>query len=125
MKRERKVSPEQIRDQLQAMGLLRVSEDAIRILGASVTEAFVGSHRHRFSKARALVWGVLRHYAGLSYPEIGRLTGYDNTTVMHQIRVHCPEWSEARKRGPAADAPVDWPALDGWPVRLGVLEAVL
>lgn len=45
-------------------------------------------------EARWLVWAIA-HRAGLSYPEIGRVTGHDHTTVMHGVQ------QEAKRRGEA------------------------
>ena len=126
MRHENIVSAEDIRNTLERMRLLDVSEAACATYGTSLRDAFAGCHRPRFARSRAMVWGILRHFAGLSYPEIGALTGYDPTTIRSQIRTHCPHWSEAapRKRS-ILEAPVTWTAKDVAPIGLGTLEGML
>lgn len=126
MKRKAPVDAAELRRRLDAMQLLGLSESACAECGTSVLDAFRGSHKPRLSKARSMVWGILRHFGGMSYPEIGKATGYDHTTVLVQVRTHCPEWREPSPRqATAAEAPVTWRAADGDPVGLGALEGML
>lgn len=40
----------------------------------------------RLPIARQVVWHAVRSNTGASYPELGKLTGYDHTTVLYGIR---------------------------------------
>lgn len=46
------------------------------------------SQSPRVVAARQELWATLRCCLRMSYPEIGRLTSRDHTTVMHGVRRH-------------------------------------
>jgi hypothetical protein len=124
MKRKRIIPPEAICNRLSAMGLLTAAETLCLSLGTTVLEAFRGKHEHRQARARAMVWGTLYRFTDLSYPEIGKLTGYDHSTIWQQIGVHCLEWRERSEWRPRpAITAIEWQAQDGDAVGLGATGA--
>jgi chromosomal replication initiation ATPase DnaA len=47
-----------------------------------------GIHRSaRVVRGRRLAWAVMRYRLKMSLPEIGRVEGFDHTTVLHGLRV--------------------------------------
>lgn len=59
--------------------------------------ALVGTGTARpLGEARARLWGLLRHCAGLSYPAIGKLVEREPATVRWQILQYCPSMTDNR-----------------------------
>lgn len=62
-------------------------------------ERMLHGDRHKTAAAaRREFWNVLRDTLGLSYPELGRLTGHDHTTVMHGVKVRQRELAREHSR---------------------------
>ncbi len=53
--------------------------------GSNLADAMGHSRKHSATRARHRVWTLLRDRTGLSYPEIGALTGHDHTTVLSAV----------------------------------------
>ena len=71
---------------VQPPTVARLFDAVLQETGIGV-DAILGSSRARpVSEARKIVYAVLRERFALSYPEIGKWTGRDHTTVLAGVR---------------------------------------
>jgi len=57
------------------------------------TEDIYGrSLKPRIVRARHELWATLRCFHGLSYTELGAVTGHDHTTAISGVRRHWERW---------------------------------
>ena len=67
--------------------------------GVSRAELAGACRSKRICDARRELWARLRD-RGWSYPELGKLTGHDHTTVMYGVRKHRKEHPEELESAP-------------------------
>jgi chromosomal replication initiation ATPase DnaA len=76
---------------LARRGLLGLAQRVADARHVPLERMLHGDRHKTAASARREFWNTLRDTLGLSYPELGRLTGHDHTTVMHGVKVRQAE----------------------------------
>lgn len=82
--------PINLADYLSQIDLLEMVEDVCRKHGVTLPQVLRRDKHLSVVRARQAIWYAMRNHPERSYsfPDIGRIWGYDHTTVMSGCKIH-------------------------------------
>ena len=87
-----------VRRRLVRAGVEGFARDVAREYGVRVRDSL--ERAHAFSPARHAFWYRVKHHSERewSYPQIGKLVGYDNSSIFHGVKAHTQRLATATVR---------------------------